>query len=324
MRIGYEVFLMVARELSISRAAEQLNVTQQCASDHIRRLEREFQVTLFERKPKFQLTEAGTIMLQSLQNILILESNMKRNLSSVAEGTRGSFTVGISTSRAPIILPRVLPQFYQEFPRVNISFIEEDTQLLEERLRAGDIDLFIGINTTPHPDYEIKTLASEGIMLVISDDLLMRNFSRNEIQGMVNGVNLNHFSHVPFTLSFRTGKVNHAIEEYLNNNNIRLKVIYNISDSKTQIQLCATGICAALCPKMLLDTPYMRQYSRQRNGELHAFPINHFDQNIHIDLVSHKNVPHPLFIRRFIRLLQEEIPAIARMNLLHDCIAPEE
>ena len=318
MRIGYEVFLTVARELSISRAAEQLNVTQQCASDHIRRLEREFQVTLFERKPKFQLTEAGTIMLQSLQNILILESNMKRNLSSVAEGTRGSFTVGISTSRAPIILPRVLPQFYQEFPRVNISFIEEDTQLLEERLRAGDIDLFIGINTTPHPDYEIKTLASEGIMLVISDDLLMRNFSRNEIQGMVNGVNLNHFSHVPFTLSFRTGKVNHAIEEYLNNNNIRLKVIYNISDSKTQIQLCATGICAALCPKMLLDTPYMRQYSRQ------AFPINHFDQNIHIDLVSHKNVPHPLFIRRFIRLLQEEIPAIARMNLLHDCIAPEE
>ena len=134
MRIGYEVFLMVARELSISRAAEQLNVTQQCASDHIRRLEREFQVTLFERKPKFQLTEAGKIMLQSLQNILILETNMKRNLSSVAEGTCGSFTVGISTSRAPIILPRVLPQFYQEFPGVNISFIEEDTQLLEERL----------------------------------------------------------------------------------------------------------------------------------------------------------------------------------------------
>ena len=180
---------------------------------------------------------------------------------------------------------------------------------MEERLRAGDIDLFIGINTTPHADYEIETLASEGIMLVISEDLLAQNFSRNEIQSMYNGVNLNHFSHVPFTLSFRTGKVNHAIEEYLNNNNIQLKVIYNISDSKTQIQLCATGICVS---------PYMRQNSLQRHGRLHAFPINHFDQNIHIDLVSHKNVSHPLFIRLFIRLLREEIPAIARTNLLQE------
>ena len=139
-------------------------------------------------------------MLQSLQNILILESNMKRNLSSVAEGTRGSFTVGISTSRAPIILPRVLPQFYQEFPGVNISFIEEDTQLLEERLRAGDIDLFIGINTTPHADYEIETLASEGIMLVISEDLLAQNFSRNEIQSPCS---------VYIELPYRKGKPRH-------------------------------------------------------------------------------------------------------------------
>lgn len=316
MRIGYEVFLTVAKELSVSKAAQQLHITQQCASDHIRRLEKEYSVTLFERKPKFQLTEAGKIMLQSLQNIQILESNMNRNLNSIVEGARGTFTMGISTSRAPIILPRVLPQYYYEFPNVNISFIEEDTQLLEERLLSGQIDLFIGINTSPHPDYEINTLATEGIMLVISDSLLNQNFSQSEIERMKTGVNLKHFSHVPFTLSFRTGKVNHAIEEYLNYNNVQLKVIYNISDSKTQIQLCATGICAALCPKMLLDTPYMHSLSYQQQGSLHAFPINHFGQNIHIDLVSHKNVTHPLFIHRFIQIIQQEIPAIAQMDML--------
>lgn len=316
MRIGYEVFLAVARELSVSKAAQQLHITQQCASDHIRRLEREYGVTLFERKPQFRLTMAGAIMLQSLQNIQILESNMKRSLTGIGEGTRGAFTLGISTSRAPIILPRVLPQYYHAFPDVNISFIEEDTQLLEERLLTGEIDLFIGINTTPHPDYEIHTIAAEGIHLVISDALLHQNFSPREIEGMKNGIDLNHFSHVPFTLSFRTGKVNHAIAEYLNTNNVRLNVTYNISDTKTQIQLCRTGICAALCPKMLLDTPYMDNRSHRQQERLHAFSINHFGQNIHIDLVSHKNVPHPLFIQKFIQLLQEEIVKIVYADSL--------
>lgn len=313
MRVGYQVFIAVSRELSVSKAAQQLHITQQCASDHIRRLEKEFGVTLFERKPSFQLTTAGHVMLQSLQNMQILETNMRRNLTEVADGSRGSFTLGISTSRAPIILPRILPLYYHTFPDVNISFIEEDTELLEARLLAGEIDLFIGINTTPHPDYTIQTVSSEGIYLVISDSLLRQNFRSKEIETMWNGVDLNNFSHIPFTLSFRTGKVNHAIAEYLNTNNVQLKVTYNISDTKTQIQLCRTGICAALCPKMLLDTPYMSNVSRRQEEQLYAFPINHFGRNIHIDLVSHKNVPHPLYIQKFSRMLQDEI-----FNIVYD------
>lgn len=310
MRTGHEVFLAVARELSVSKAAQQLHITQQCASDHIRRLEREYGVELFERKPQFRLTMAGDMMLHSLQNIQILEDNMRRSINEIGEGTRGAFTLGISTSRAPIILPRVLPQYYNTFPEVNISFIEEDTQLLEDRLLAGQIDMFIGINTTPNPDYEIIEVASEGIYLVISDDLLTRNFTAREIETMKNGVDLNNFSHVPFTLSFRTGKVNHAIAEYLSANNVRLNVTYNISDTKTQIQLCRTGICAALCPKMLMDTPYMDNRAYRQPEKLHAFPINHFGQNIRIDLTIHKNVTYPQYMKSFIGLLREEIPKI--------------
>ena len=317
MRIGFVVFLTVAKELSISKAAQQLHITQQCASDHIKRLEKEYNVALFERKPKFQLTAAGEIMKQSLQNVQILETSMERNLDSIAQGSRGTFTLGISTSRAPIILPKVLPRYYQEFPNVNISFTEEDTQFLEEGLLSGRIDLFIGINTTPHPDYEIKTLATEGIMLVISDALLKQNFSAGEIEKMQNGVDLNLFSHVPFVLSFKSGKVNHAIQEYLIYNNVQLNVPYNISDIKTQIQLCATGLGAVLCPKMLLENAYMHNSScRNRQSYLHAFPIKHLGRDLHIDLVSHKNVMQPYFIRCFMDILKEEVAAIAQTDLL--------
>lgn len=47
MKIGFEVFLVVAREMSITKAANELHITQQCASDHIKRLEKEYNVVLF-------------------------------------------------------------------------------------------------------------------------------------------------------------------------------------------------------------------------------------------------------------------------------------
>lgn len=52
MTTGYKMFLLAAEELNFSRAAERAFVTPQCLSDHIKRLEEQHHVTLFQRKPK--------------------------------------------------------------------------------------------------------------------------------------------------------------------------------------------------------------------------------------------------------------------------------
>ena len=73
MKPAFEAFLAVAEKMSVTRASEDLHVTQQCVSDHIRRLEQEYGVRLFERRPKLQLTDAGLLMQKSLQSIRIIE-----------------------------------------------------------------------------------------------------------------------------------------------------------------------------------------------------------------------------------------------------------
>ena len=59
MNISLRYFLVVAEEMSISRAAEKLFVTQQCISSHIKKLEQLYQAELFIRRPTFQLTPEG-------------------------------------------------------------------------------------------------------------------------------------------------------------------------------------------------------------------------------------------------------------------------
>lgn len=317
MKIGFEVFLEVVREMSITKAANQLHITQQCASDHIKRLEKEYGVALFERRPKFHLTLAGEIMLQNLLNIQLMEANMSRNLSGIAAGSMGNFTVGISTSRAPVILPRILPFYYRKYPRVNISFTEEDTQILEERLLNGQVDLFIGVNTSLHPDYRIETLTTDEIILVVSSKLLKKEFSEQEIIEMENGIDLRIFSDIPFTQSFKTGKVNHVIQEYLDYYNVKLNVIYNISDSETQIKLCISGICVALCPRMLLGTAYLHNMTCTPEDRLYMFPVCELRQKLKIELVRHRNAVHPKYIEDFVQILKDKLPQIENLTGPH-------
>ena len=77
MNIGFEMFLLAAEEMNFSKAAERAFVTQQCLSDHIKRLEETYHVTLFKRRPHLELTPEGQAMRRYLGKIQFLENSMK-------------------------------------------------------------------------------------------------------------------------------------------------------------------------------------------------------------------------------------------------------
>ena len=75
--------------------------------------------------------------------------------------------------------------------------------------------------------------------------------------------------------------------------------------------LCASGICAALCPKMLLAAAYRHNQTCKPEDELYMFPIRNLGRELKIELVSHRNAMHPMYIQDFVHILQEELPRIA-------------
>ena len=83
-----EYFLVVAEELNVTRAAERLVISQQALSSHIRRLEDEYNVELFYRKPVFRLTPAGQQMVFFGKQILQSEASMRAAFSDITENAR--------------------------------------------------------------------------------------------------------------------------------------------------------------------------------------------------------------------------------------------
>ncbi|MBO5513706.1 MAG: LysR family transcriptional regulator, partial [Mogibacterium sp.] len=143
MQTSYEIFLLVAKEKSITKAAQKAFISQQAVSEHIKKLEDKYGLKLFTRKPHFQLTEAGEAMFRSLQQMQLIERSMNDDLSQRSQETKGSFTLGINASRAQIILPLVMPEFARMYPHVDIHFSLQDTSYAEQQLLNGEVDLFL-------------------------------------------------------------------------------------------------------------------------------------------------------------------------------------
>ena len=308
MKQSFHIFLLVAEEMNIGRAAKRAFVTQQCVSDHIKRLEEEYQVALFDRKPHLKLTKAGETMVKTLRSVRILECNMEKNLSEISNGRKGSFTVGMSTSRAQIILPLVLKRYYEYFPEVEISFYVNDTVVLEEKLMEGTVDLFLGMNTSQNPAFSLMPLSIDRMYMIISEELFQQHFGSRQLKEFESGVDLSVCGEVPFALYYETGALNVVIRQHLLDYGIKLeRTPYHISDCDSQIYMCACGLCAALVPEMLTYRVHEHNRACMPGKQIHIFPLKNFVYPLRLDMVWHKDISLPFYIRVFCDMVKEEV-----------------
>jgi DNA-binding transcriptional LysR family regulator len=152
-------FVVVAEELHFGRAARRLSITQPPLSMSIRSLEDELGVVLFERtRRNVALTHSGTIFLQEAREILDRTERAVDLAKAAHRGDVGRLTVGFLAATAYTLLPLVLRDFANRYPRVALELKELTMSQQFEAFRRGDID--VGMLRPPIAD---KALSSEVI-----------------------------------------------------------------------------------------------------------------------------------------------------------------
>jgi LysR family hydrogen peroxide-inducible transcriptional activator len=131
----------LAEHRHFGRAAEACFVSQPTLSTQIRKLEDELGVTLVERTPrKVLLTDVGREIATRARDVL----NEVEQIKAIALRTRdpeaGSVRLGIFPTLAPYLLPHVMPQIHQRFPRLELLLVEEKTEVVLRRLLEGRLD----------------------------------------------------------------------------------------------------------------------------------------------------------------------------------------
>lgn len=170
-----EYVLTLAREKSITRAAQKLYLSQPSLSLSLKHLEEELGTTLFLRNGSgLELTYAGQLFCQWAAETHASYGRLNTKLSDIAAGRRQLLRLGISPHRGDLLLPPLMTAFYQQFPHCEVHTMEMSTVQLRVMLEAKELDFIVDI---PHPDtvtYCNEFLLDESILLAVPRSFLSR------------------------------------------------------------------------------------------------------------------------------------------------------
>jgi DNA-binding transcriptional LysR family regulator len=137
-----QVFYTVAKQLSFTKAAEQLFMTQPAVTFQVKQLEEHFNTRLFERNHgRIALTPAGRVVLGYAERILALSEEMEKRVGELTGGMSGPFLLGASTTIAEFMLPQVLGEFKSRHPEVQTQMIVGNSETIENRVADHTLDL---------------------------------------------------------------------------------------------------------------------------------------------------------------------------------------
>lgn len=137
-----QVFHAVAKNLSFTKAADALFMTQPAVTFQIKQLEEQFSTRLFERgHARIALTPAGELVLEYAEKILALTDEMETRLSEMTGEMRGPLLVGASTTIAEFMLPRVLGEFNALYPQVRARLVVANSETIENRIAEHTLDV---------------------------------------------------------------------------------------------------------------------------------------------------------------------------------------
>ena len=255
---------MVAEEKNITRVAEKEHISQQSLSNHIKKMEEELGVTLFDRTGGLSLTYAGERYYNYATEVLRLTREVENELSDLKGAKQGILRIGISYTRGSAFLPEILPPFCEKFPHVNLVITENNTQVLEDYLQHGHIDLYIATDIKKRASIEKVDLCNENLYLVVPKKYLEPGapdiYEKEE--------SIEKFKDYNFLMLTKANRIRKTVDEYIKAANLELNILLETENIETLYQLSCKGMGITVYSEM-----FMRKHFTKKNLPVSFIPI---------------------------------------------------
>lgn len=209
-----KVFCSVARNLSFTKASQELYISQPAITKHIQELEMLYQVRLFERMGnKISLTSAGELLLDHSEKILEDYKKLEYEMHLLHNEYAGELKLGASTTISQYVLPPLLARFIEKFPQVTLSLLNGNSREIEVALQEHRIDLGLveGIIRLPHLKYTS----------FLEDELVAVVHSKSKWVSL-DEISLEELPQIPLVLRERGSGTLDVLEMALQKHNIKL------------------------------------------------------------------------------------------------------
>lgn len=242
----------IARQQTVSKAAEELFVAQPSLSLYLKKIENELNLKLFDRVNKKMIpTYAGQVYIEYARQILELEQALSLEMKSIVENKKGHLTIGSTNARTHLILRELLPEFHEKYPDYEIDIREGTHDELSDMLDRHIIDLAFFTASSTDDRHTYYDLGNEEIVLCTSRDSKYSNMAVKKEGFRHPWLDLHLLEKEVFLLVpdyWRSGSYG---RRWISEADIKPKIL-NFEHVETAVDLAGSGLGVAFCSEMMI------------------------------------------------------------------------
>lgn len=242
----YLAFIKTVEYGSFTKAAEILNYSQSGISRMIIDLEKEWNVSLLERKRTgVKLTSDGMKILPIVQSVCNEFNRLQEQIDEINGLESGLIRIGTFSSVATHWLPNIIREFQKNYPNIDYELLLGDYTEIEEWIKTGRVDIgFLRLPTVE--DFETEFLEEDKMLVVLPENHLLAKCDKFPVKALCN---------YPFMLLEKSAKA--EISEIFERNNITPNVRFITWDDYAIMSMVEGGLGIAILPQLILRrVPY--------------------------------------------------------------------
>lgn len=237
-----EVFVTVAREGSVSRAAVRLHKTQPAVSMAIKRLEDALGEPLIVRSGRgLALTHAGRSLVDYAENMLRLRTQAFETLKGLRGMGQGTLTLVAPDSIVDCVLPDLIRRYHLAHPRITVQLDTSFSERIPGEVLRHDYDFgFIAADAVVE-GLETLTLGVDSLIAVVSPDHPLTKLAPKDVAALAAHPLAFHSPRTP---------MRSKLETTFRNANISPRVAFDLSSFEALKAYAAEGLAVALVPEL--------------------------------------------------------------------------
>ncbi len=273
--VKLEVVVLIAKYKKVTDVAKAIGVKQPTVTFHMRSLEEQFGVQLFElRTGKVLLTDAGTALLHYATKILTLSQESYRVMSEYRNMGKGSLSIGASYVPGTYILPELMSRFSEAYPGITFQMCIKPAPVIREMLLSHSIDMGF-ISSQP---FEDPTLHQHRMR----DDKLVVVYASSHRFSTLPLIDAQTISEEPFIYHGTDSTTRHMTEQWAERNGVTLRVSMELDSLEAIKRAVMLGKGISFISRIAITEEVSR-------GQLACLPIPGTDQNRSIYMCYHQD-----------------------------------
>lgn len=301
--LSYQYFLSAAEEMNFTRAAQRLHITQQTLSQGIAKLEEQYGVKLFERRPHLTLTFAGERLQAEVRKMLVLDLQINKEMQDFRSEEKSRLNIGIGMLRGQALLPELLQRYAVHRPQCEIHLVEKSSAELMDDLLTGKTDLMIHKSEVDSHKCRSIRILSEQIVLVARDELL-REYCLDHYEEIIHSADsrlpfpLTYLRNCPFLMPDHSTNLYRQLASHLESFSPR--AIVTSKNHATLYRLASLGV--GITFSIDTQTSWLHESYKAQESSLHIIPYRGFGESQIIYISYPKNYYISNAAKEFIRL----------------------